>query len=88
MAKYDARMNMMRNGELQPQNTDYDPNADLQAHTASHKRTAAPSETYLSKDQLTSLRKVQNERIEVRSLRFESALRLLLTWISYRRRAR
>lgn len=65
MGKYDARMNMLRNGELLPQNNEYDPNADLQAHTASHKRAAVEHDTYLSKDQLEALRKVQNERIEV-----------------------
>lgn len=65
MAKYDSRMNMLRNGELLPQSNEYDPNADLQAHTASHKRAAVEHDTYLSKDQLEALRKVQNERIEV-----------------------
>ncbi|KAF8322083.1 hypothetical protein DL93DRAFT_1249050 [Clavulina sp. PMI_390] len=64
MAKYDARMNMVRNGELLVQDTSYDPNADLAAHTSSHKRAVVEHDSYLNKDQLLALRKVQNERIE------------------------
>lgn len=68
MAKYDARMNMVRNGELLPQNDSYDPNADLRAHASTHKRAVVEHDSFLSKDQLLALRKVQNERIEVRSI--------------------
>lgn len=67
MAKYDARMNLIRNGELIQQNSEYDPNADLMAHSASHKRATVETDSFLSKEQLLALRKVQNERIEVRS---------------------
>jgi hypothetical protein len=65
MAKYEAHMNLLRNGELVPQSSEYDATADFQAHAASHKRGSVQHETHLTKDQLVALRKVQNERIEV-----------------------
>lgn len=65
MAKYEAHMNLLRNGELVPQSSEYDPVADFQAHAASHKRGNVQHETHLTKDQLIALRKVQNERTEV-----------------------
>lgn len=59
-------MNALRHGELLPAgNESYDPNVDLRAHQSSHKRRAAEKESYLSREQLLELRKVQNERIEV-----------------------
>lgn len=58
-------MNLIRNGETIVQSSEYDPNADLMAHTASHKKAAVEYDSFLSKDQLVNLRKVQNERIEV-----------------------
>ncbi|KAF8332690.1 uncharacterized protein EI90DRAFT_3054047 [Cantharellus anzutake] len=64
MHSHEARMNQLRMGELLPQSSTYDPDADLKAHTAHHKRGTAETETYLSKAQLTELRKVQNERIQ------------------------
>jgi len=69
MAKYEAHMNLLRNGELVPQSSEYDPTADFQAHAASHKRGSAQHETYLSKDQLAALRQVQNERIEAAKMK-------------------
>lgn len=57
-------MNQLRNGETLPQGSEYDPNADLAAHSASHKRVTVEHDSFLSKDQLVALRKVQNERIE------------------------
>jgi hypothetical protein len=65
MAKYEKRMNQIRNGELLPQSSEYDPSADLAAHSASHKRSIVEHESFLSKEQLGELRKVQMERIEV-----------------------
>ena len=59
-------MNALRHGELLPAGDEsYDPNVDLRAHQSSHKRRAADKESYLSREQLLELRKVQNERIEV-----------------------
>jgi len=43
----------------------YDPNADIQAHSSAHKRTVVEHESYLSKDQLRDLRRVQHERVEI-----------------------
>ncbi|KAI0828056.1 hypothetical protein BC628DRAFT_1432401 [Trametes gibbosa] len=65
MEEYERRMAALRAGEyLPPADDSYDPNADLKAHQSTHKRRAVERETYMSKDQLMELRKVQNERIE------------------------
>lgn len=66
MDAYERRMNALRHGELLPAGDEltYDVNADLKAHSSVHKRKAIERESYLSKDQLMELRKVQNERIE------------------------
>ena len=67
MDAYERRMNALRHGELLPAGDEltYDVNADLKAHSSTHKRKAIERESYLSKEQLMELRKVQNERIEV-----------------------
>jgi hypothetical protein len=67
MDDYERRMNALRHGELLPAGDEltYDVNADLKAHSSAHKRKAIERESYLSKEQLMELRKVQNERIEV-----------------------
>ncbi|KAH9851377.1 hypothetical protein C2E23DRAFT_869334 [Lenzites betulinus] len=65
MEQYERRMAALRAGEyLPPADDSYDPNADMKAHQSTHKRRAVERETYMSKDQLMELRKVQNERIE------------------------
>jgi hypothetical protein len=71
-------MNQIRNGELLPQSTEYDPSADLAAHSASHKRTTVEHDSFLSKEQLAALRKVQMERTEVSSSQAKSVDGLLL----------
>jgi len=67
MDAYERRMNALRHGELLPAGDEltYDVNADLKAHSSTHKRRVIERESYLSKDQLMELRKVQNERTEV-----------------------
>jgi len=68
MEHYERRMNAMRAGEfLPPVDDSYDPQADMKALTTSQKRKPVEQESYLSKEQLMQLRKVQNERIEVRA---------------------
>lgn len=68
MEAYERRMSALRSGEFVPPPGDtYDPTADLRAHESSHKRKAIEHETYMNKEQLQELRKVQNERIEVRA---------------------
>jgi len=63
---YEKRMNAMRAGEfVPPQDDGYDPEADMRAHQSSLKRPAAETESYLDKDQLQELRRVQRERVEV-----------------------
>ena len=68
MDAYERRMNALRHGELLPAGDEltYDANADLKAHSSAHKRKAIEQESYLSKERLMELRKVQNERVEVR----------------------
>jgi hypothetical protein len=68
MAKYEREMNMLRSGEtLPPDDEAYDPYKDLAAHASRLRKPAAEKETQLSVEQLKELRKVQHERVEVRS---------------------
>ena len=68
MDDYERRMSALRAGEYVPPSDDlYDPTADLRAHASSHKRRAVEQDSYMSKEQLMELRKVQNERIQVSS---------------------
>ncbi|KAG8220492.1 hypothetical protein J3R82DRAFT_3188 [Butyriboletus roseoflavus] len=63
---YENRMASLRSGEFVPPSEDsYDPAADMKAHATRHKKAAADQESYMSREQLMELRKVQNERIEV-----------------------
>jgi len=65
IAAYEARMSAMRQGEFVPPPEDsYDPMADMKAHSTRHKKAPIERESYLSKEQLMELRKVQHERIE------------------------
>lgn len=69
MEEYERRMAALRAGEyLPPASDSYDPTADMRAHQSTHKRRAVERDTYMSKEQLMELRRVQNERIEVRRL--------------------
>ncbi|KAG8923570.1 hypothetical protein FRC02_011053 [Tulasnella sp. 418] len=65
---YERRMSTLRNGGMIPQGDEgsYDPRADIAAHSSKLKQRAAPpsTETYLNREQLQELRKVQMERIE------------------------
>lgn len=66
---YERRMNAMRAGEfVPPPDETYDAEADMKAHQSSLKRPAVESESYLDKDQLQELRRVQRERVEVRQI--------------------
>ena len=67
MEAYERRMSALRQGEFVPPPDDaYDPQADMRALRGAHKKKPVEHESYLSKEQLMELRKVQNERIEVR----------------------
>lgn len=69
MEAYDRRMAALRQGEYLPPTTDsYDFNADMKALSGAHKKKSADHDTYMSKEQLMELRKVQQERIEVISV--------------------
>jgi len=66
---YERRMDAMRAGEFVPPADDnYDAEADMRAHQSKLKRPAVESESYLDKDQLQELRRVQRERVEVRRI--------------------
>ncbi|KAI0029946.1 hypothetical protein K488DRAFT_72585 [Vararia minispora EC-137] len=66
METYERRMNALRAGEFVPPAEDsYDPEADMRAHKHKHKRAAGESESYLSREQLQELRRIQQERVEV-----------------------
>ena len=79
MNAYEHQMNAVQHGELLPAGDEltHDANGDLKAHSSVHKRKVIEQESYLSKDRLMELRKVQNERIAVRSLNF-GVLRILI----------
>ncbi|KAI0690789.1 hypothetical protein C8T65DRAFT_745695 [Cerioporus squamosus] len=65
MEQYERRMTALRAGEyLPPADDSYDPAADMRALASSHKRRPVEQDTYMSKEQLMELRRVQNERIE------------------------
>lgn len=78
MENYERRMASIRNGEYIALEQSYDPNKDMAAHGASHKRVVQEQDSYLSREQLSSLRKVQHERIEVGDLAISSSVE---TWI-------
>jgi len=66
MEAYERRMSALRAGEFVPPADDaYDPTWDMKAHATRHKKASAEQESYLNREQLLELRKVQNERIEV-----------------------
>lgn len=84
MEAYERRMSALRQGEFVPPPDDsYDPQADMKAISGAHKKKVVEHESYLSKDQLQELRKVQHERIEVR-LVFPIFIRLLIGEFLYR----
>ncbi|KAJ6631382.1 hypothetical protein B0H10DRAFT_1772447 [Mycena sp. CBHHK59/15] len=65
MEAYNRRMSALRQGEFVPPPDDsYDPQADMKAISGAHKKKVVEHESYLSKEQLMELRRVQHERIE------------------------
>ncbi|KAK6906734.1 hypothetical protein I203_100721 [Kwoniella mangroviensis CBS 8507] len=67
MSKYEFKMNMIRSGQTLPDETGgYDPLADMKAHSSSL-RTSAPKEkeTFLTKEKIAELRRVEAERTEI-----------------------
>ncbi|TBU27912.1 hypothetical protein BD311DRAFT_362862 [Dichomitus squalens] len=70
MDDYERRMSALRAGEYVPPSDDlYDPTADMRAHASNHKRRAVEHESYMNKEQLMELRKVQNERIQAAKMK-------------------
>lgn len=73
MDAYERRMSALRQGEyLPPANDSYDFQADLKAATSQHKKKVTEQDTYMSKEQLMELRKVQQERSEVLQIYFHT----------------
>lgn len=72
-------MTALRAGEyLPPQDDGYDPNADMRALQGTHKRKNKDNDTYMTREQLLELRKVQAERIEVCLLSIVSQYAMLM----------
>ncbi|KAG6805881.1 hypothetical protein H0H93_016441 [Arthromyces matolae] len=70
MEAYERRMNALRQGEFVPPPDDgYDPAADLKAISGAHKKKAVDHDSYLSREQLQELRRVQQERVEAGKMR-------------------
>lgn len=69
MEAYERRMTAMRTGEFVPPPGDsYDFEADMRALSADKRKKekeGGERESYLSREQLMELRRVQNERVEV-----------------------
>ncbi len=65
MEAYERRMSALRQGEYLPPTDDlYDFNADVKAVSNAHKKKSVEQETYMTREQLMELRKVQQERAE------------------------
>jgi len=65
IATFERHMTALKEGEFLPPDDSYDPRADLKVLNNAHKRKPADEESFLSKEQLMELRKVQHERMEV-----------------------
>ncbi|CAA7261463.1 unnamed protein product [Cyclocybe aegerita] len=66
MEIYEQRMSALRQGEyLPPPDDSYDFQADMKAVSSAHKKKVVEQDSYMSKEQLMELRKVQQERNEV-----------------------
>nr|XP_031862448.1 uncharacterized protein CI109_001945 [Kwoniella shandongensis]KAA5529520.1 hypothetical protein CI109_001945 [Kwoniella shandongensis] len=66
MARYELKMNMIRSGQTLPDEVGgYDPMADMKAHSSSLKSTTKEKETFLSKEQVAELRRIEAERTEI-----------------------
>lgn len=69
MEAHERRMSALRQGEyLPPADDSYDFQADMKALSGAHKKKSTEQDTYMSKEQLMELRRVQQERSEVRHL--------------------
>ncbi|KZP18354.1 hypothetical protein FIBSPDRAFT_863825 [Athelia psychrophila] len=65
MEAYERRMAALRAGDTLPPTSDaYDASLDMRAHQSRHKKAPVELESYLSREQLLALQKVQRERIE------------------------
>jgi hypothetical protein len=78
MEAYERRMSALRQGEYLPPSDDlYDFDADLKAVSSAHKRKTSDQDTYMNKEQLMELRKVQQQRNEVKLLVMDGPFQLI-----------
>ncbi|KIL60118.1 hypothetical protein M378DRAFT_14388 [Amanita muscaria Koide BX008] len=69
MVAFERHMTALKEGEFLPPDDSYDPQADMKALNNAHKRRPADQESFLNRDQLMELRKVQHERVEAGKMR-------------------
>jgi hypothetical protein len=66
MEDYERRMSALRQGDYLPPADDlYDFNADMKAVSSAHKKKVVEEDSYMTKEEIMQLRKVQQERNEV-----------------------
>ena len=66
MEEYERRMSALRQGDYLPPAEDlYDFNADVKAVSNAHKKKVVEKDSYITKEKIMELRKVQQERNEV-----------------------
>jgi len=66
MEQYERRMSALRQGEYLPPAADfYDFNADMKAVSNAHKKKTVEHDSFMTKEELMELRKIQKERDEV-----------------------
>ncbi len=66
MEQYERRMSALRQGDYLPPAADlYDFNADMKAVSNAHKKKTVEHDSFMTKEELMDLRKVQKERDEV-----------------------
>lgn len=84
MEEYERRMTALRQGDYLPPVDDlYDFNADLKAVSNAHKKKTIEQDSYMTKEGLMELRKVQQERNEVCAsviAHFSESTCLIIDW--------
>jgi len=66
MEEYERRMSALRQGDYLPPADDlYDFNADMKALSSAHKKKTGEQDSYMTKEELMELRKVQQQRNEI-----------------------
>lgn len=69
MKKWDNKMSAIRSGETVEADGAYDPRKDMESLKNSHKRAPTQTETFLDRERLSELRRVQQERTEIEKMK-------------------